>query len=46
MKFLGISGTVVGSILATGVFLNLAGSGALGTQMQKFAKYVTQGYGV
>ena len=41
-----ISATVVVSILATGAMLNLLGSGLFGTQGQKFAQYVTKGYGV
>jgi len=41
-----ISGTVVLSIIATGLILNFAGRGALGTTMQDLAKYTTQGYGV
>jgi len=34
------------SIIATGLILNFAGRGALGTTMQDLAKYTTQGYGV
>lgn len=41
-----ISLTVVMSILATGAILNVAGSGVAGTQVQKLAKFVTNGYGV
>ena len=41
-----ISMTVVASILATGVILNVAGSGLMGTQIQKIAQYITKGYGV
>lgn len=41
-----ISMSVVASILATGVLLNVAGSGMLGSQVQKAAQYVTKGYGV
>lgn len=40
-----LSGAVLFTILATGALLNLAGSGMLGTQAQKIAKYVTNGYG-
>ena len=36
---------IVMGILVTGAFLNLAGSGKFGTQIQKFANYVTKGYG-
>lgn len=41
-----ISLSVVASILATGVILNIAGSGMLGTQVQKAAQFITKGYGV
>jgi len=41
-----ISGTVVASILVTGALLNMAGNGTFGVTLQKFAKYVTKGYGV
>lgn len=34
------------AIIATGVVLNVAGSGMLGAQVQKLAQYVTKGYGV
>jgi hypothetical protein len=41
-----LSLTVVGSILFTGVVLNMAGNGTFGASLQKFAQYVTKGYGV
>lgn len=41
-----ISLVVVASIFTAGAVLNLMGSGTLGTQMQKVAKYITNGYGV
>ena len=41
-----ISITVMTSILATGAILNVAGSGLLGTSVQKAANFVTKGYGV
>lgn len=46
MGALKISGTVVASILATGVLLNMAGTGMFGAQAAKLAKYITNGYGV
>lgn len=46
MKFPAISASVVVSILATGVLLNLAGSGMFGQSVQKAAQYITKGYGV
>ncbi len=41
-----VSLTLVVSIIATGVILNVAGSGILGQTVQKGAEYVTKGYGV
>ena len=41
-----ISGTIVLSIIATGLILNFAGRGSLGKTMQELAKYTTEGYGV
>lgn len=46
MNNLKISGTVMLSILATGALLNIAGNGMFGTQAQKLAKFITNGYGV
>lgn len=37
--------SLMGAIVATGAVLNLAGSGKLGSTMQKLARFVTQGYG-
>lgn len=34
------------TIYAAGALLNLMGSGMMGTSAQKFAKYITNGYGV
>lgn len=39
-------GHMMVAIAATGVVLNLAGSGMFGTSVQKAAQYVTKGYGV
>lgn len=46
MTFPKISGSVMLSIIGTGVLLNLAGSGMFGEQVKKAAQYVTKGYGV
>jgi len=49
MNVLQVHGTVakvVVGIIATGVILNLAGSGKFGTTAQKAALFVTKGYGV
>lgn len=37
---------MMAAIVGTGLALNVAGSGVLGAQAQKFAKSVTEGYGV
>lgn len=37
---------VGGAIIATGLFLNAAGNGTFGSQVEALAKSVTQGYGV
>lgn len=34
------------TILATGALLNVAGSGRLGSSVQRGARFVTEGYGV
>jgi len=41
-----ISGTVMVSIIATGLILNFAARGSLGKTMQDIATYTTEGYGV
>ena len=41
-----ISLSVAVTILATGAVLNVAGSGQLGSTVQKAAQFVTKGYGV
>lgn len=41
-----ISGVVVTSIIFTGILLNFAGRGNLGTFAQDVAKFTTEGYGV
>lgn len=46
MKIPQVSATVIVSILATGVILNMAGSGMFGDSVKKAAAYVTKGYGV
>lgn len=46
MNKLAMGGVVMASIVTTGLLLNVAGSGALGSAPQKFAKMVTEGYGV
>lgn len=46
LKIPQISMTVIASILATGVILNMAGSGMFGDTVKNAAQYVTKGYGV
>jgi len=41
-----VSMTVVASIMVAGIALNIAGSGMLGSTVQKGAKFITEGYGV
>lgn len=38
--------SVMIAIVGTGAILNMAGNGSFGVSAQKFAKYVTNGYGV
>lgn len=38
-------GLMVGAILTTGLLLNAAGSGQFGSQVEKLADKITEGYG-
>jgi hypothetical protein len=38
--------SMMGAIAATGIVLNMAGSGMFGTQVKSLAQYITKGYGV
>lgn len=44
--FFKISGSVMTTIVVTGLLLNLAGRGTFGETVKKVANYTTEGYGV
>lgn len=44
--FFKISGSVMSTIIVTGLVLNMAGRGIFGETAKKIATYTTEGYGV